>query len=155
VLGHAAGEASPGDGQFAVRWDGTALQVLEPYNGAPNSRAYGINDSDSVVGVSGGQETPVIWDPAGHVTKLPCSSFGDAFAINNAGQVVGNCGSIAVRWNPSAVNPTDLTLMTMTKLHLVPVPGYNWSRAYGINDAGQIVGETGPGYGVYAVRWDG
>jgi cysteine-rich repeat protein len=45
--------------------------------------------------------------------------------------------------------------MTMTELHLLPIPGYNWSRAYGINDAGQIVGETGPGYGVYAVRWDG
>lgn len=151
--GHAVGVVSGGIGLSAARWDDTALKILDPYNGAPNNIAFAINDFDYAVGMSGGEETPVIWDPAGHVTRLPCASFGTAFAINNSRQVAGNCGSVAVRWDPSPDNPNDLTLMTMTVLP--QVLGQDWSRAYGINDAGQIVGETGPGYGQYVVRWDG
>jgi probable HAF family extracellular repeat protein len=78
--------------------------------------------------------------PSYHVTELPLVLDGKAAlatAINNVGQVVGETPEgwtsksyIGWLWNPSTAQTVALT----------PVSGYPRSKAYDINDTGQVVG---------------
>jgi probable HAF family extracellular repeat protein len=89
--------------------------------------AYGVNDSGQVTGYGPGHGA--FFTSNGSTVGLP---FGDAFAINNSGQVVGdktivNSTIHAVVWQ----NGTATDLGTL---------GGNYSSALAINNVGQIAG---------------
>lgn len=99
-------------------------------SGNSESYAYGINDSGTAVGTTyvNGQAHGTIWSGAG-TTDLGADSY--ATAINNSGEVAGGNGNAFV-----VVNGQMQTLGT--------IAGGNWSAAYGINDAGTVVGDERP-----------
>jgi probable HAF family extracellular repeat protein len=96
-------------------------------SGSSDSYAYGINNSGTVVGTTyvNGTAHGTIWSGSGG-TDLGANSY--AMAINNSGEVVGGNGDAFTAVNgqvQSLANPS----------------GVNWSAAYGINDAGTVVGD--------------
>jgi probable HAF family extracellular repeat protein len=96
-------------------------------SGTSESYAYGINNSGTVVGTtySNGQAYGTIWSGSG-TTELGAGSY--AMAINSSGEVVGGNGSAF-----TDVNEQVQALATQ--------PGIGWSAAYGVNDAGTVVGD--------------
>jgi uncharacterized membrane protein len=74
---------------------------------------------------------------------LPGSTFGVAFGINNAGQIVGwsvvGGTMVATEWSGGGV------------INLGGLPGFTFSEAFGINNAGQIVGLSDG----FATEWSG
>jgi probable HAF family extracellular repeat protein len=116
------------------------IQALPAVNGAPESRAYGINDSGQIVGYTvdaGGVSHAVIWDN-GVGSELPYISNdhreSEAYRINNSGQIAGkarDAGGLmhAAYWDSSGV--TDIgTLGGLT------------SFAMDINQAGVVCGSA-------------
>lgn len=114
-------------------------------------RAWGINDNGVIVGVTRRQSSPTIvsqatlWSAPGSPVNLGSllpDSFSEAFAINDAGVVVGaavngTTGSGTsirrpVRWMPGAGG-----LYSIEDLGSL---GFTFGDAKDINDAGQIVG---------------
>jgi probable HAF family extracellular repeat protein len=63
-----------------------------------------------------------------------------AVGLNNAGQVVGHCGT------PEGVRAFLYSGGAMQNLGLLPAPYDGASFATGINDAGQVVGYSGPSF---------
>src|SRR2546430_2070318 len=88
------------------------------------SIAFGINNHGQVVGLS--DSHAFLWQND-TMTDL---GGGGANGINNLGQAVGGSGTRAVLWENGAV--TDLGTL----------PGDDYSVAYAINDAGQVVGAS-------------
>jgi probable HAF family extracellular repeat protein len=89
--------------------------------------AYGINDSGTVVGTTyvNGTAHGTIWSGSG-ATDLGANSY--ALAINNSGEVAGGNGGA-------------FTVVNGQLQSLANPPGIGWSAAYGINDAGTVVGD--------------
>ena len=124
----------------ATLWNGPATSYLATPPGY-SSVANGINDSGTVVGqiqngVSGYTSySPMAW-VGSNATQLGTlgGNNGAATGISNSGQVVGYSdtltGQYATTW--SGTTPTKLG----------PVDNTIDSRAYGINNTGQIVGAT-------------
>jgi len=127
--------------------------------GGLESAALGINDDGVVVGwstASDGVQYPFRWSAATGMVALGTTS-GSAYAVNVHGQVVGDTDGRAALWDLAGVR-TDLGAAF----------GGDYSWAYGINDAGQVVGQNGtyippdpngpttdPGYWDYeALVWD-
>jgi probable HAF family extracellular repeat protein len=85
-----------------------------------------------------------MWSADGHRTDLgllPGGSWSQATAANEHGQVVGYADSSGTRafiWDQRS------------GMRALATQGTGFSYAYGINDAGQVVGSDGPG----AVMWD-
>lgn len=112
--------------------------------------AYALNLFGTSVGYAVGQKYqtyPVRWSRDGQVTVLSGSQEGQANGINDRGVAVGEVSTgtsiFAVRWSP------DGQPMLLNNL-----PGALGSSAWGINDAGYIVGETETaGYQDDAVEW--
>jgi len=97
--------------------------------------AYGVNDVDQVVGFSVlSSERAFLWDPVNGMQDLGAlgSATSIARAINNFGQVVGTTGTGAFLYQDGVM--TDLNTL------IPPDSGLHLDVAYGINDAGQIVG---------------
>jgi probable HAF family extracellular repeat protein len=139
-----------------------AYEIIEvpPPAGASGaySLALGINDLGQVAGMAETvaglrRDRAFLWtdadgdgelDPA-EATDLGSLAFGSggsATAMNNLGLVVGwDTNSHGFVWTPSTPNGTT---GNMTDLGAVgPLPGAGtYSDAYGINDAGQVVGST-------------
>ena len=92
------------------------------------SYAYGINDAGTVVGNTyiNGQSNATIWSGSG-VTVLGANTY--AMAINGAGEVAGAS-------NGQAMVVVDGQVQTLATL-----AGMDWSSAYGINNAGEAVGD--------------
>ncbi|TLZ57279.1 MAG: hypothetical protein E6K15_03575 [Methanobacteriota archaeon] len=88
------------------------------------SIAFGINNHGQLVGLS--DSHAFLWQND-TMTDL---GGGWANGINNLGQAVGGSGTRAVLWEDGAV--TDLGTL----------PGDDYSVAYAINDAGQVVGAS-------------
>src|SRR5258708_3573951 len=70
------------------------LKVLKPQGNGEFSGAMGISDSGDVVGTSNEDDSlrPVLWTAGGDMQTIPIlpnDVSGQAFAINNAGHVVG------------------------------------------------------------------
>jgi probable HAF family extracellular repeat protein len=119
------GENSTGVTQAFVSTTG-GLKGL-PFDSGTQSYAYGINDARTVVGDTyiNGQSHASIWSSSGD-TVLGANTY--AMAINASGEVVGSNGEAFV-----VVNGQVQSLATLA--------GIEWSAAYGINDAGEIVGD--------------
>ena len=134
-----------GDVKYAV----TDLGALPDPNSMV-SLAYGINNSEQVVGVSyslyGPPRDAFIWGN-GEITKL--ASFGGnatwGYGINDLGHVVGHEGSAgAVLWQNGTPTP------------LGNLPGASDSVGYAINGSGQVVGSSYQvGGGTTPVLWQG
>lgn len=103
----------------------TGLRALSS-NGS-ESYGYGINNAGTVAGITyvNGQAEGTIWSASG-TTLLGAGSY--AMAINNSGEVVGGNGSAF----------TDVNGLVQD---LETTSGVDWSAAYGVNDAGTVVGD--------------
>lgn len=124
-------------------WDGTAMQNVTPSEFL--REGYAINNSGIVVGV-GGQPTDGFKWQNGVYTPLrflPGHHSARPLAINAGGVIVGaslgSSGRAPVRW----IGETPQTLSGLTD-----------GTAYGINTAGQVVGEHGTTGGTRAFLWD-
>jgi len=119
------GENSSGVTQAFVSTPG-GLKGL-PFGSGTESYAYGINDAGTVVGNTyiNGLSHATIWSSSGD-TVLGANTY--AMAINGSGEVVGSNGAAF-----AVVNGQVQSLATLA--------GIVWSAAYGINNAGEIVGD--------------
>lgn len=151
-LGQAVG--STGWLNHATSYFGGNANDLGVYGAGDQSAAFGINDSQQIVGYSRGADFVVratVWE-GGKMTALGTvggiGSF--AYAINQSSQVVGfswtanNGGRHATSWTNGVA--TDLGTL-----------GGSESFAYGLNDLGQVVGssKTAGNSLVSAVLWQG
>jgi probable HAF family extracellular repeat protein len=98
-----------------------------PFGSGTESYAYGINDAGTVVGDTyvNGQSHATIWSGSG-ATVLGANTY--AMAVNASGEVVGSNGAAFV-----VVDGQVQSLATLA--------GIQWSAAYGINNAGEVVGD--------------
>jgi probable HAF family extracellular repeat protein len=142
---------------LAVIWepDGNVKQ-LTPYPGDSDTAATAINDNGQVVGISGAcdvavgatsAKNAVVWEN-GQVINL--GSFGSAgwntpMDINSRGEVVGFANMLPDVFTDGQLD-TNFTAFLWTKeggmQNLGHLEGDTNSVAYGINDQGQIVGQS-------------
>jgi probable HAF family extracellular repeat protein len=151
--GQVAGHTSSYDGSRAFLWEsGIGMMDLGTLgsNGI-DSHARAINASGQVVGqanvLDGTGKAPshaFMWESGSGMTDLgipPGSNSSYAFDINDSGQVVGNCLADSGLY-PSIYLAFIWEGGTMTYLKDLLPEGSGWwlERAWGINNAGQIVG---------------
>jgi len=142
--GQVVGVSSTSAGwEHAFLWHNGTMTDLGTLGGGPYydySGAYGINDVGQVVGwtVNATEISRAFLWINGTMTDLGPSG---AYAINNAGKIVGVLGPHASLWDNGMV--TDLGTL-----------GGLSSDAFGINGAGQIVGGSDSGSGSRAFLWD-
>jgi probable HAF family extracellular repeat protein len=128
------------------------MQQLPTYPGDPDGAAVAINDRGQIVGISGpcadddgmGARHAVLWEN-GTVTNLGNFGgqyFNTAAAINSFGQIAG-WSDLA---NDTALCTPACHAFLWTKSggiqDLGVLPGDQNSLAYGINDQGQVVGQS-------------
>jgi probable HAF family extracellular repeat protein len=165
--GHVVGCADTESGQqHAFLYKDGQMQDLQTLGGT-TSCAYGINNLGQIVGYSetatSGETHAFIWKDDGDETTTDMEDLGTlggtnsyAYDINNSGQVVGQAETAggethAFVWKDDGDETT-------TDMKDPSVPGGLWfgtwpwgtnSWAFGINDSGQIVGQTNTAYGDY------
>lgn len=137
----------------AARWDAGVPTYLDSL-GAGGTLARAVNESGIVAGEAydgAGGVHAVTWNGA-TVTDVGvfAGNYATAFGINDLGQLAGEGQSAtpyshALMWDGSAW------------IDLGVLPGGNASHARGINNAGQVVGdsEIEPGGAYHAVIWTG
>jgi uncharacterized membrane protein len=96
--------------------------------------AWGINNAGEVVGVASGLGD-FLWLNG---TFTPISLPGQPSGINDSGQIIGNAGGIIGNTGGFGYLDTNGVIQT------IDVPGSTGTVAYGINDAGDIVGTFTP-----------
>ena len=109
----------------------TATELFNAQGNASNFQLYGINNSNTVVGVdrNAGSAQAFVWS-AGARTNLPQTEnwahyvYSEARGINAGGQVIGNTGDGAAIWTPNGSGGYTIT-------HLD-----KWSTGTAISDAG-------------------
>ena len=112
-------------GVQAAKWQNGVATNLG-VTATDQSFAWAINDVGTIVGYGNAQGGGAfMWNPDGSVVKI---FNGQAYAINNAGQVAGEVNNQAVLWQNGIT------------WNLGYLPGYTSSHAFGINDAGAVVG---------------
>lgn len=119
-------------------------------NGFVGSYTMGMNDAGQVIGFctpATGGDIGCVWNGIDQPVLLDAGVY--PYAINNAGQVVGQMwiGRFeAFIWN-GATSPTSL--------HNQLGAGYSWSRASGINQSGQVAILAGHADGTaHVFVWD-
>jgi probable HAF family extracellular repeat protein len=119
------GQNSSGGTQAVVSTPGGLTGL--PLGSGTESYAYGINDAGTVVGNTyiNGQSHATIWAASG-TTVLGANTY--AMAVNDSGVVTGSNGGAFV-----VVDGQVQSLATLA--------GVIWSAGYGINDAGEVVGD--------------
>ncbi len=147
--GQVTGEGTAGGGPFgrlyAFIWQNGVFTKLPEIPGNYSSVGRSINASGVVAGQSNGGD-PVVWtNGVLQPLPMPVRLANTVYEINDAGDVVATVGSRGVLWRNG------------TYIELPPWPGAAVSNsvARGINNAGQVVGESyfPPGQGVHAVMW--
>jgi probable HAF family extracellular repeat protein len=128
------------------------MQVLPTLSGDNDGAAVAINDQGLIVGISGpcgdddglGAAHAVVWQN-GTVTKLPSFGgkyFNTAAAVNEKGQIAGWADFA----NDTALCTPACHAVLWTKdggfKDLGTLPGDLNSLAYGINEQGQVVGQS-------------
>jgi probable HAF family extracellular repeat protein len=136
-VGQITGSANrPNGPQHAFRYQNGVMTDLGVLAGTTASQGLAINDLGQVVGRSfyttgTGVEVNSAFLYSG--STMVNLGYGQAFGINNAGDVVGCDGSHAFIYQ----NGTMIDLNTL----IAPGSGWTLSAAFAINDAGQIVGQ--------------
>ena len=139
-----------GDSYMAsFSWDGGVLTGWHVFGN--KSKVKGINDSGVMVGWSDGvvhpytayvRENGVDTD----LPEAPGQSWSLASTINNSGVAVGKSGGFGVKWTKSGGDWSIADTLT--------VSGRNEAAAAGINEAGDIVGDSyHSGAGYRAIHW--
>jgi len=157
VAAYASNDADPNAlGEVSsFLWQGPGdITVLPGLPGAATSIAFGMNDRDQVAGASGpnvdGYYHAILWDRGivHDLGTLPGLTDSEAFMVNNIGIVIGDCWNenvevdVAVYWYRGQIFP------------LPPLNEGDFSLPHGINDWGQIVGQSGPDWEYnHAVLW--
>jgi probable HAF family extracellular repeat protein len=141
--GQVAGYSSlTGSGNRATLWDsGTKINLTPGLASSDTSGASGINDLRQVVGTIN-SATPFVWQN-GTITTLGHlgGGAGNAFDINNAGQVVG---SSKTTLQSQVLGPLSHAALWQggIVIDLGVLPGDEESGAAAINETGQIVGSS-------------
>lgn len=129
--GQVAGSSLGPTSQYqATVWSGGIQNFLGVLPGATQGTAYDINDGGLVVGSSeggGGGAQATIWN--GGVPTAIASPGSIALAVNNAAEIVGASGNLAMKW--MAGNTGEV---------LDPLSGLTGSYALDINNASDVVG---------------
>lgn len=163
----AAGAGNP----FAFLWQNGHLTRLDTSTFKP-SAGTGINSHGDIIGQAdfgSHHDSGFLWHQGKVTEVLPSSGGGShVWAINDAGQIAGSCGIDAVVWPNGPRNPTVIGVGgarainnrgqvvgsggshafvwqsgRLTVLENLSKEGHG--VAFGINDAGQIVGLSSPG----------
>jgi probable HAF family extracellular repeat protein len=167
--GQVVGVSDTASGAYhAFLWTPTAAQAttgsmidLETLGGL-DSTAAGINDAGQVCGTADtatGPSHAFLWTPTapqattGSMIDLGTlgGSNSRAYAINTSGQVAGQADTTsgkftefhAFRWTPSSSNGTKGKMKDLGTLNSILTT--KDSAAYGINDSGYVVGNSGDG----------
>lgn len=107
---------------------------------------FGLNNLGQAVGWSGGPSElrPVVWDlskgpgQSVQIAELSPGKYGQARAINDAGQIVGTVSA-----GPFATSHAVLWEKGQERdLRVTETFGAEHSYAYGLNEAGQVVGQV-------------
>ncbi len=128
-------------GNHAYLWQGGVMTDLGTLDGSGASKANDINESGQAVGWAGAPSVPdfraVLWED-GVITDLGTlgSTKSEAFEITESGIVVGYSYTAADErhaflWQDGVM--TDLGTL----------PGASDSRAWNLNESGQVVGDSG------------
>jgi probable HAF family extracellular repeat protein len=136
------------DGKAFLWTQATGMQSLGILQGGTDSVASAINRFGQVVGTSstngGKNRYAFLWSKTTGMKSLGALPGGSSLtggsagsAMNDLGQVAGgsDCGSLchhAVLWSKTKASILDLGLLA----------GESYSDAYGINNAGQVVGKA-------------
>jgi probable HAF family extracellular repeat protein len=143
--GHVVGHSGP----FArpVLWKDGTVTDLGTFDESHVGIANAINNAGDIVGQEGGLTRPVLWRE-NFLMALGClegtmyACFGEAYDINNHGQVVGRISNV----EGDGVVPFLWQDGTMVSLGNLPGAHTGWGRS--INDNGVVVGwmdfEHGP-----------
>lgn len=135
-------------GVHAALWSNGVISDLGLLPGGyADSRANAINVHGEIVGNSffgpDNRAAAVLWANGSMTDLAPEAPLGNAFDLNDAGQVVGQIGKRASTWQNGVI--TYLS---------APPEAYSW--ALGVNDAGRIVGYYYLlGSSRHAVLWEG
>ncbi len=154
AAGQVVGYGSSAGGETrAFIWSGGTMVDLGTLPGGSESYALGINDSGQVVGYAGtslGTYHAFLYS-GGVMVDLGTlgGNRSEALAINASGQVVG--------WSYAAIPPYIRAFVfsggTMFELGSLPDEYDTSTYAYGVNDAGQVVGRCQTPSVPYAVLW--
>jgi hypothetical protein len=160
--GQQAGYGNPGAPNFwdhALMWSGSAASVVDLNGtGLNQSYAFGIWGG-KVAGNAVGQATSysthaMLWNGAPNDrTDLHPAGYDESYAKGICGKIeVGYAsGAIsgyrehAVAWNSTAGSILDL--------HALLPSGFTSSRAYAVDEYGNIIGEAGDSQGIHPILW--
>jgi probable HAF family extracellular repeat protein len=147
--GQIVGIANTGTASRAVIWENGGVRDLGAADGSTNTlaRAWAINARGDVAGVSravGTTSQATLWAGGGAPVALGSladgTRFSEAFALNDARQVVGRSFTGAVTASGTSIFEAFLWQGgTMTGLGSL---GFTFSQANGINASGWIVGSA-------------
>jgi probable HAF family extracellular repeat protein len=141
--GEVVGTSYANNGFYAFRWTARGgVQIIGALSAGYGSFGDGINNSGQIVGESGARigERAFRWTPTGGIQDLGGLPLHNSIAraTNNVGAAAGErtiniAGAVhAVRWTAAGA---ILDLGTLNAKA-------NYSSAYGINDAGEVVGTS-------------
>ena len=139
----------PGTRQAVLWYKGKIALLPALPNGGNFDEGLGINEVGQIVGFSGptaGSEHPALWDKGAVIDLGGGTRTGDAYAINNNGQVVGQATF------PAGLHPFfwEHGVLTDLGVHAGDVSGV----ALSINESGQVVGYSSSTNTSHALLWE-
>lgn len=144
------------ESEHAVLWVNGKVQDLGTLSGGTQSWANAINASGQVVGGSDSAKTQpnaFIWSRTMGLLDLgvlPKGFYSDALALNSLGQVVGYSNTIGGNWDAFSWSKST----GMKDLGTLDSGKSTGAVANGVNDSGQIVGNSTCGSScIHAALW--